>query len=88
MPSFFSEGNTPVRTDTQWKILQKILGATIDGGGGGGGGPATTGANYRFSGSGVSTVFSFKNEDTGLFNRVDSAGADPIVHLDVKDGTA
>lgn len=37
-PSFFSEGHTPVRTDTRWKILMKILGATIDAGSGGGGG--------------------------------------------------
>lgn len=37
MPDFFSEGNTPVRTDTVSKILQKILGATIAGGGGGAG---------------------------------------------------
>lgn len=26
-PYFFSEGSTPRRTDTKWKILQKILGA-------------------------------------------------------------
>jgi len=41
-PTFFSDGNTPRKTDTQWTILQKILGATIDGGGGGGGGASLT----------------------------------------------
>lgn len=40
MPSFFSDGNTPRREDPRWRILQKILGATIAGGGGGGGGLA------------------------------------------------
>lgn len=34
MPDFFAEGNTPRRTDTIWRILQKIN----DGGSGGGGG--------------------------------------------------
>lgn len=37
-PTFFGEGSTPRVKDTRWRILQKILGATIDGGGGGGGG--------------------------------------------------
>lgn len=42
-PDFLSDGSTPRRTDPRWSILQKILGATRDGGGGGGGGsvPAT-----------------------------------------------
>ena len=34
MPSFFGEGNTPLVTDTRWRALEKILGATVDGGGG------------------------------------------------------
>ena len=38
MPDFFGEGNTPRVKDTRWRILQKILGATISGGGGSGGG--------------------------------------------------
>ncbi len=38
MPSFFGEGNQPRVKDTRWRILQKILGATIDNGSGGGGG--------------------------------------------------
>lgn len=29
-PNFFSEGNTPKKTDTQWKVLVKILGALRD----------------------------------------------------------
>jgi hypothetical protein len=33
-PTFFGEGHTPRVTDTRWRILQKILGATIDNGGG------------------------------------------------------
>lgn len=37
-PAFFPEGSTPRVTDTRWRVLQKILGATVDGGGGGGGG--------------------------------------------------
>ena len=37
-PTFFPEGSTPEYVDTRWRILQKILGATVDGGGGGGGG--------------------------------------------------
>lgn len=35
-PTFFGDGSTPRITDTRWAILQKILGATVDGGGGGG----------------------------------------------------
>ncbi len=42
MPSFFSDGNTPRREDPRWRILQKILGATIDGPGGSGGIGGTT----------------------------------------------
>ncbi len=37
-PTFYSDGNTNNRLDTELKVLQKILGATIDNGGGGGGG--------------------------------------------------
>lgn len=33
MPDFFTDGNTPNRTDTKWRIQQKILGAVIAGGG-------------------------------------------------------
>lgn len=36
-PTFFSDGNTPNRLDTQWRISQKILGILVDGGGGLGG---------------------------------------------------
>lgn len=36
--AFFTEGNTPGRLDPRWKVLTKILGATIDNSGGGGGG--------------------------------------------------
>lgn len=39
-PNFFSEGSSPRRPDTLWKIEQKILGALADGAGGGGGGGA------------------------------------------------
>lgn len=35
-PTFLG-GHTPARTDTQWAIQQKILGALIDGGAAGGG---------------------------------------------------
>lgn len=37
MPEFFGDGNTPRRSDTQWVILQKILGALTGSGTGGGG---------------------------------------------------
>lgn len=37
-PTFFVGGSTPNSNDGTWIILQKILGATIDGGGGSGGG--------------------------------------------------
>ena len=30
-PSFLGDGSTPRRSDTQWVIMQKILGAEIDG---------------------------------------------------------
>lgn len=36
-PTFFPDGHTPNPTDPRWFILQRILGALIDGGGGGGG---------------------------------------------------
>lgn len=39
-PTFFAGGSTPHLSDSGWMILQRILGATIDGGGGGGGGVA------------------------------------------------
>jgi hypothetical protein len=40
-PTFFPEGSSPRFNDTAWRIAQKILGATLDGGGGGGGGTGT-----------------------------------------------
>lgn len=42
-PTFFARGNTPTLTDSRWFILQRILGATIDGGGGGGSGTGQAG---------------------------------------------
>lgn len=42
-PNFFSEGSAPRRSDTQWKIEQKILGALADGAAGGGGSGGTVG---------------------------------------------
>lgn len=43
-PSFFPEGSASRDNDTTWRIAQKILGATLDGGGGGGGASLTIGA--------------------------------------------
>lgn len=43
-PTFFGDGSTPRRSDTQWVILQKILGAIVDGGGSAGGGGSFTGS--------------------------------------------
>lgn len=37
-PTFFGDGHTPRRSDAKWVVLQKILGAEIDGGGGSGSG--------------------------------------------------
>lgn len=34
MPAFLSDGDTPNKTDSRWKILQKILGASTAAGGG------------------------------------------------------
>lgn len=39
-PNFFSEGSSPRRPDTLWKIEQKILGALNDGAAAAGGGGA------------------------------------------------
>jgi len=52
-PTFFPEGSTPRASDTRWRILQKILGATLDGGGVGGGG-TTVGAGAPGAGVGSS----------------------------------
>jgi len=53
-PTFFNDGHTPNRNDPTWKILQKILGATIDGGGGGGGATQVFNGHY---GAGTPGVF-------------------------------
>lgn len=37
-PTFYTDGNTPRRSATRLIVLNKILGAILDGGGGGGGG--------------------------------------------------
>jgi hypothetical protein len=50
-PTFFPEGHTPRRNDSKWRILMKILGATIDGGGGGGSYDPNTASNLSGSGS-------------------------------------
>lgn len=42
-PTFFARGHTPTLSDTRWFLLQRILGATVDGGGGGGAGLFTLG---------------------------------------------
>lgn len=36
-PTFLGDGHTPRRSDAQWAIQQKILGALVDGAGGGSG---------------------------------------------------
>lgn len=52
-PTFFRHGNTPNVSDSKWMILQRILGAIIDGGGGGSG---TGGAGLVGTGSPEGTV--------------------------------
>lgn len=42
-PTFFTDGSTPRANASAWTILQKILGAAIDGGGSTGGGSVTSG---------------------------------------------
>ena len=51
-PSFLSGGSTPNINDTRWMILQRILGAMVDGGGGSvGSGALTLGAGAPASGT-------------------------------------
>lgn len=65
MPDFFSEGNTPRREDPRWRILQKILGATIAGGGGGGGNfRAGSGAPVGAAPGALRTAYA--DDDTGV----------------------
>lgn len=68
----------------------KILGATIDGGSGGGGSGtvAAEGANYCITGTAPNQVFRLKNLDTGLANRIDSAGADGDQGVATEPGSA
>ena len=68
-PTFFTEGNTPRPQDTRWRVLEKILGATIDGGGGPGGSGGTT--NQALDGAapavdGSVTTFRVFDTDTGF----------------------
>lgn len=50
-PTFYSDHHTPRRTDPPLVVLQKILGATIDGGGGGGSYDPSTADNLHGNGS-------------------------------------
>ena len=85
-PTFLSDGSTPRRTDARWAILQKILGATIDGGGGGGG-VNVTGSNFCFGGTSPNKVLKVKNNDTGLYNQVNALGADGSQTITLSNGT-
>ena len=59
-PTFFSDGHTPNKTDPQWVILQKILGALYDiNGGGSGGGPFVEIAGDTMTGRLVSPNVNF-----------------------------
>lgn len=51
-PTFYADGNTPNLLDPPYKVLQKILGATIDGGGGGGGGSGFAPGTGQYQGNG------------------------------------
>lgn len=57
-PTFFKEGSQPSRSDTNWRVSQKILGALIDGGisGGDGGGEVAVEADMYWPGVGSGTV--------------------------------
>ena len=90
-PIFLSDHHTPRRTDARWAILQKILGAIIDGGtggGGGGGGINTTGVNYCFQGTSPNQTFKLINLTTGLANQVDTINANPDQTIQLQDGSA
>lgn len=68
LPTFFGDGYDPRRSDTQWVILQKILGALTSGLGGGGSG--TTGLSGSGSPEGVVTAAvgtTYVRTDTGGF---------------------
>jgi hypothetical protein len=58
------------------------------GGGGGGGAVAALGENYCFTGVNPTQVLKIGNLDTGLANRIDTVGADPVVDIRVDDGSA
>lgn len=88
-PIFYSDGHVPRRTDNVHTILEKILGAIIDGsGGGGGGGVGVTGLNYCFSGAILSQTLQIKNQDTGLYNPVHTIGADGLQTVTLDNGAA
>jgi hypothetical protein len=90
-PIFLSDHHTPRRTDARWSILQKILGAIIDGGIGGGGGAGainTTGLNYCFQGTSPNQTFKLINATTGLANEVGTLNADPDQTILIQNGSA
>lgn len=65
-PTFFGDGSTPRVTDTRWTILQKILGATIDGGSGSGG--AYTHGNVDPNGVEAGAIGArYRNDVSGVF---------------------
>lgn len=65
-PTFFPEGSTPKANDPRWRILQKILGATIDGGGGAGADPMTTASGAPVAAGTAASPFYFDTA-TGFF---------------------
>lgn len=65
MPSFFSEGNAPLVSDTRWRALEKILGATLAGGGSGGSAGVTTGSGAPPTNGSVTTLF-YKDTATSV----------------------
>ena len=75
-PTFLGDGYTPRRSDTQWAIEQKILGAIVDGLGGSGAGGA--GLSGTGSPEGVVTASPgslYTDTSTGAFwNKVTGTG--------------
>lgn len=65
-PEFYSEGSTPRKGDTQLRVVQKLLGATLDGGIGGvaGVGPITSGHGDPSGDPGVGSAL-YYDLDTG-----------------------
>jgi hypothetical protein len=84
----YTDGFTGVEPVMRDALILELLFQILSGGGGGGGGNVFgLGANYGFCGAFPSQVLMIKNLDTGLLNRIDTVGADPVVGPKFGDGS-